>query len=310
MTAMGKQKKEVVRHTFEGGRFADHGLDVDVVVELMRYRELLTEVAKELWRRRHPDRKNLPPNYEKSLALRFYQVIDNCATIPLVREVEVGQGQPFDFAQEDELDDAVALVAKTIAAAASGHALPLDFPKPLLGNFRNYGQSLQFDEWIEHRTATNQQLCRYDAEVKSRLVSWADSSYDDYAEVTGEVTMARVSKPRMSIELRDGREIEAAFRAEDEETITTALQQHKTARLQVVGRGQFSVDGVLQRLIEVEQVRLLPSAELPVDEAAKPIWEEFATILGAVPAEELAKLPLDGAENHDFYIYGATREAP
>jgi hypothetical protein len=42
----------------------------------------------------------------------------------------------------------------------------------------------------------------------------------------------------------------------------------------------------------------------PPHEAPKPIWEHFIEAFQDVPDEELARLPVDGAAQHDRYIYG------
>ena len=39
----------------------------------------------------------------------------------------------------------------------------------------------------------------------------------------------------------------------------------------------------------------------------KPIWEVAADIRNSVPAEEWEKLPVDGAVQHDHYIYGTPK---
>ena len=44
---------------FDGERFKGHALDVECTQELIIYRNLIVECAKELWRRKHPDRINL-----------------------------------------------------------------------------------------------------------------------------------------------------------------------------------------------------------------------------------------------------------
>ncbi len=41
---------------------------------------------------------------------------------------------------------------------------------------------------------------------------------------------------------------------------------------------------------------------------SRPIWEVIAEISSRVPDEEWAKLPADGAENHDHYLYGAPKK--
>ncbi|AGA24818.1 ribbon-helix-helix domain-containing protein [Singulisphaera acidiphila] len=45
-------------------------------------------------------------------------------------------------------------------------------------------------------------------------------------------------------------------------------------------------------------------------QAHKPIWEEIAEITADVPDEEWNKLPADGAEQHDHYIYGTPKRPP
>jgi antitoxin component of MazEF toxin-antitoxin module len=39
----------------------------------------------------------------------------------------------------------------------------------------------------------------------------------------------------------------------------------------------------------------------------RPIWERIAALVADVPPEELAKLPTDGASQHDHYIYGTPK---
>jgi hypothetical protein len=40
----------------------------------------------------------------------------------------------------------------------------------------------------------------------------------------------------------------------------------------------------------------------------RPIWEVIAERVKEIPEEELDKLPHDGAENHDHYLYGAPKQ--
>ena len=300
---MSKSHRNLVNHTFHGRRFDDGGVDLDVTPDLHLYKTLLVEVAKELWRRNHSDRKNLPKNFEDSLSMKFYEVRPNCATVPLERVLSVDDREQL-WDTEDELDEAVNLVAETIESAGKDLPLPEQFPKNLLALFQNYGKTLRDDEWIEQRPAKRESGIRYDAVVRERLTRWIETTYEDAVDLTGEVIMARVSKPRGAIQLNDGREIEAAFRPEDEDKITTALRDHKTAKLRVIGRGLFGPDGVVRKITEVTDVDLLPTGNQPFDSSAKPIWDVFAEILSDVPAEQFARLPVDGADRHDFYIHG------
>lgn len=51
-----------------------------------------------------------------------------------------------------------------------------------------------------------------------------------------------------------------------------------------------------------------PSAsQEPATPAHKPIWEVAAELRKNIPPEEWAKLPVDGAAQHDHYIYGTQK---
>jgi hypothetical protein len=41
--------------------------------------------------------------------------------------------------------------------------------------------------------------------------------------------------------------------------------------------------------------------------SARPLWEIAEEISSQIPAEEWAKLPRDGAEQHDHYLYGSSK---
>jgi len=45
-------------------------------------------------------------------------------------------------------------------------------------------------------------------------------------------------------------------------------------------------------------------------EAEKPIWDIADELFGAIPDEELARLPSDGAAQHDHYLYGWPKRSP
>lgn len=62
---------ELASLRFHGKRFEGHALDVECTQELIAYRNLIVECAKELWRRKHPDRVRLPRGFEEDFRLQF-----------------------------------------------------------------------------------------------------------------------------------------------------------------------------------------------------------------------------------------------
>ena len=73
---MNDNTRDLTTLTFVGPRFDDHGLDLDVLPELIAYKNLLIETAKALWRAQNPDRERLPKGFESSLSIKFYQLTE------------------------------------------------------------------------------------------------------------------------------------------------------------------------------------------------------------------------------------------
>jgi Arc/MetJ-type ribon-helix-helix transcriptional regulator len=83
----------------------------------------------------------------------------------------------------------------------------------------------------------------------------------------------------------------------------------------VVHRGRYaSLDDAMTEATSLLLQRLEHEPDLATTPAimptCKPIWKEFADIAGSIPDEEWAKLPVDGAEQHDHYIYGKPKRPP
>jgi Arc/MetJ-type ribon-helix-helix transcriptional regulator len=83
-----------------------------------------------------------------------------------------------------------------------------------------------------------------------------------------------------------------------------------------VQSGQFaSADEMVDRLVQEyaqrhrQQAQPTPStaSQQATAPAHKPIWERILERTAAIPDEEWAKLPVDGAEQHDHYIYGTPK---
>ncbi len=301
---MPKQQQEIVRHTFKGRRFENHGLDLDVLPELVAYKTILVEVAKELWRRNNPEKERLPANFEKLFSMKIYSLEPGSVCVPLCREIEKGEQLSFLDDELDELPQAARLIADVIGAAGRDEPLPSAFPASKLCLFGSYGKTLQEDEYFVITVLGGVTPVEYTQSTRQRLMQLSAQSYEDSVDVMGTVTMAKISSPRMAITLNDGRDVESVFRPEDENAVTTALKEHATVKLRVKGRGVLSSAGSLQKIVEVTHVELLQGETSPLVPAAVPIWQVFDQIRQTVPGGQFNLLPADGASQHDHYLYG------
>ena len=305
-----KVQRPLVTHTCKGKRFEDHGLDLDVLPDLYAYKELLVATAKELWKRHHPDRQRLPKNFEDSLCLKFNQIKEGSAALPIYREVETdGQGQFWRADESDELDEAVLLVAQSVLAANADQALPDQLPKNIIPLFESYGCTLHEDESFEQQPAQGQTKANYTRKSRERLLQFCTAGYTDRIDFIGEVRAVDLAG-KFELRLEDGTKIPAKFSPEQEGLVTEALREHTSRRLRVKGTADYHPDGRIKGVTRVTQLSIQAAGEALYDASARPIWEVIAEIGASVPEEEWAKVPTDLASNLDHYLYGTPKQQP
>ena len=291
---------------FDGERFKGHALDVDCTQELIAYRNLVLECAKSLWRAKYPNRSNLPKGFEKGFRLQFNRLEDGSALVPLqrVRTADV-QG---DLDLNDEFDEAVGLIDQAIRAANDEDLLPVGLPSNVIPLFRDFGKTLRDDEVLFTRGRGSALEAPYTAKARQRLANWFEPSYEDIVSVSGEVRMANVGPGRFSLQVdRVGGQavIDGRFSPTDESKVLAALQQHRTARLQVRGLGEFgTADRLLKRFSRVDHVNFVQE-EVPYDETVVPIWEQISSIGKQAPPSAWDAVPTDLSTRLDEIVYGA-----
>ena len=291
---------------FDGERFNGHALDVECTQELIAYRNLVLECAKSLWRVKYPNRSNLPKGFEKGFRLQFNRLEDGSALVPLqrVRTADV-QG---DLDLNDEFEEAVGLIDQAIRAANDEDLLPVGLPSNVIPLFREFGKTLRDDEVLFTRGRGSESEAPYTAKARQRLAEWIEPSYEDVVSVFGEVRMANVGPGRFALQVdRTGGQavIEGKFSPEDESKVLAALQQHRSARLQVKGLGEFgTADRLLKRFSRVDHVDFVPE-EVAYDESVAPIWEQLSSIGQTAPLSAWEGVPTDLSVRLDEIVYGA-----
>jgi hypothetical protein len=296
---------ELATLRFDGLRFAGHALDVECTAELIAYRKLVLECAKELWRRNFPTRKKLPKGFVENFRLEFSQVDPGSAAVPVRRVLSGPQDELFS----DEFGEAVKLIDAAISAAARDDLLPEQLPSNVIPLFTEFGRSLRADEVLYVRGFGAAAEAAYTAQARARLANWYGPSYEDHVNVVGEVRMANVGAGKFTLQLaHEGPLIEGRFDNGQESLVLDALKGHREVRLRVVGTGEFATrDRQMRRLVEIERVDIEPAAQDSFDEQAPAIWDVLSAIGESAPAGTWAEVPADLSTRIDDIVYGRSQ---
>jgi hypothetical protein len=283
---------------FDGERFRGHALDVECTQELVAYRNLILECAKELWRRKHPGRVRLPKGFEDGFRVQFDRITEGSAVVPLTRIREEDQGL-LDLGNIDEFDEAAELIDATISAANQERLLPENLPTAVLPFFREFGRSLREGETLYTRARHSVAEAAYDLHARERLFKWLDPAYEDKVDVTGEVRMANVTQGAFTLLLDDGVTFVAGrFSPEQEDLVLDALRNHRNTRMRVRGIGEFGTsDARLRRFVQIDEVAQAASEQF--DEQAQPIWEQVVSIGASAAAGTWDDVPTNLSQDID-----------
>lgn len=299
----GENTVELASLRFEGKRFEGHALDIECTQELIAYRTLVLECAKELWRRNNPDRVRLPKRFEDGFRLEFDRIDPGSATIPLRRVRDVLQGE-LDLG--DDFDEAATLIDAAISAADRDDLLPEGLPANVIPLFRDFGRSLRADEVLFTKARQCDQDAPYTAKARARLADWVGPTYEDRVDLVGEVRMANLGPGAFKLQLAGtGALVDGRFDANQEVLVLDALKNHRNVRLRVEGTAEFSTrDRQIKRLTRIERVSRAPSDAERFDETVPPIWEQLAAIGKQAPAGTWETVPNDLSMRIDEIVFG------
>lgn len=303
---MAGKWKEVVRLTFKGERFRDHALDLRALSELSQFQKMVAETAKTLWRAANPDCERLPSHFEERVRLCLRKIEDGSATAPLEVFIEEQDQTSLWEPEPVEINEAVKLAHEVYEAIETDAQLPDRFPRALLPEYARWGQSLGDGEAVEMQVSEKKPAYLTPAH-RQKLEKFLETPHEDRVEVTGEVFEADVKKGRFQLWSGEDTAVLVAFTPEQEDQVTTALKEHKTARMFVKGSAEYSPQGKLLRVLQVDELSLATS-KTHYDHSTRPIEDLLKEIAEEIPQQEWDRLPSDLNDNLDHYLYGVPKQ--
>ncbi|MBW2610077.1 MAG: hypothetical protein JRC68_07010 [Deltaproteobacteria bacterium] len=303
---MAGKWKEVVRLSFKGERFRDHALDLQALSELSQFQKMVAETAKTLWRAANPKRERLPSHFEQRVRLCLRRIEEGSAAAPLEVFIEEQDQTSLWEAEPVEINEAVELAHEVFEALESNASLPEKFPRALLPEYAKWGQSLGDGEIVEMQVS-EKKPAYLTLSNRQKLEKIVEAPHEDQVEISGEVFEADVRKGRFQLWSGEDTAVSVAFTPEQEAQVTTALKEHKTAQMFVKGSGEYSPQGKLIRVLQVDELKLTTS-ETAYNKLARPIEDLLNELAKEIPQEEWDQLPIDLNDNLDHYLYGAPKQ--
>lgn len=214
---------EFVRLRFLGGRFetAGVGMPVEMLADLVAYRELLLNIAKAVYRQHNPTRKRIPKRFAEGFDLQLREVRTGSRTPVLERPAPTGQLS----LGVDEYAEAQRLIESVFGLTESIGDVPAGLPPSIFAPLRGFGRLLGPTESIEIYRSTEGEapLARYDGAKRSALLSRIQGSEPQPFEHVVRIVGLQSEVQRVTFRLDGGETIEGLYRPEFFEDIKAGL---------------------------------------------------------------------------------------
>ena len=192
-------KSEFLQPQFDGARFTEHTLPLDVAKDLAAYETLIVELAKRLYLNDHPERQRVPKGFGADFHLHLDRIEDGSSrpVLSIVTAGALALGGCFTHYFENARE-----VITECVAAPQGQ-LPAAFPAELLGYFNQVGRSLQQGESMS-LPSSNGPNATLTPERRKLLVLAADQVYEREIELTGTIEEVDWERATFRMRLTDG----------------------------------------------------------------------------------------------------------
>ena len=178
-----------------GARFEGHRLPLDVLPDLLAFRDLLVSYAKAGWRTAHIQRERLPKGFEKSIAFDLVSIEDGSAVPKLEWDRKTVQQLLPDFKDELEIlvEESYVKVLALFDSANSPHA-DAELTSENIRALNKFASSLRSDERIEFPESRGEDgnVVYLDALRRKRLITRDRDNYQIRFEGTGKLLGSEV----------------------------------------------------------------------------------------------------------------------
>lgn len=292
---------EFVTHVLQGARFKG-AVPVEVLPEMAAYRDLIVAVARALFFKENEGRQRVPRGFESGFQLVLREQIGEGSAAVRLQRAEYGGASgpqlslvppPVD---PDFFDRARDLVDDMIEAVATpGAPLPSSFPLDVVSCFNTFGRTLRDDESILIKTPRRTSGVTYDRKRRKQLILLKAATYEDVADVVGEVV--QFDRQKMTFDLLvEGNRVSGRLDELDDDSIRivfTAGAVGDALKVRVTGVGAYDAEDRLTRLVGIAQVQYAEDEGLKAQlDVEKRLGELGKLAKGWLNGEGV---PLDGA---------------
>lgn len=263
---------------FDGVRFDQHSVPVEVLGELVAFQDLLEEVARGLFLAKNQERLRVPSKFAEAARLHLRMTRDNCFTAVLSRphlqtRAQAG-GTPANDAWDDPalFEEAARASIDALQRGALGQPPPPSFPTRALKKLPRVGQRLGKGESLTIVSAWSDGTASVNQESRRKIAALVHAEDIAFVEIVGEVCSLDDRSGRCTLRKSDDSKVDIKFKREKRSELVVAYDNRPVLLVSV--RGWLSQGKPIE---DIESLELIDHER--ADDISK-IWKRLDFIRG------------------------------
>lgn len=250
-----KEKNELRGPVFDGKRFKNGKLPLDMLPDLVTYQRLVNEAGRTLWEEQNPDVQRIPvTTLNETLALGLHEILDGSAGTLFLPTQESSQTKLFP--NTELLSRSVDLVNRWFQAACEG--TPIDVNRHVLKIMSRFGMKLNEEEFAKFGIKHWNQDTRRHVEQLSKATALPQRR----VYVGTLVALSDTEKKSVTIQPLVGPRFEVPFDGQRNTLISGFVDEKKEGkpfiRMEILG---LYFEKMLEKATSIENVSIIRGPE-------------------------------------------------
>jgi len=259
---MNNNITEIFSPRFEGDRFKEHRLPLDLLEDLSTLRDMTIEMAKHIYLEENPNRKRVPKNFTKGISFEL-ESLEEGSTIPKIIMISTMIGL---FARQNTtfFEQAKDRIIQAVQASDTDNNINEFAPDNVLNYFNKFGKKLRADEFVEFNPK-GKEKAKFTKENRRKLIlaSSKSNEYTEEIKLRGFISEMDQAKKTFHIQFIDEKRVESSYTELEEDILKTAfLDYSKKQKVLINGTGKFSKSSKLLKMEKIDEIILLENNDV------------------------------------------------
>jgi hypothetical protein len=246
---------------FEGIRFDDHTIPLELLEDFAAFEEMLIEVAKWLYLQENSNRKRVPNGFTDGFSLKLASISEGSSIANIVMAAPIGL---FPTANAHYFEKAKENIVKSIAAAGRNENITEFIPESFLGYFNKIGKNLKDDESIDFLSG-NLHNAKLNKDIRKKLILTSSSITEviTQTKVKGFIPVLDKSNNTFTIQLTTGQKLISPIEPQFKKTIFEAFDNYENGlKVIVKGLGKYNKNDRLEGFERIEHITSIDSLDV------------------------------------------------